>query len=101
MGTLLNHYDTIKSSAEVDLHNPGLLPAFQCTKVHHRYPNLSDKQTGWLECTTVFHKSSETNRHQTLKHLGQYWCYGNWSAIGNYDLHQNYLCPISMFFSYV
>ena len=48
--------DPIKSGAEVDLHNPGHLPALQSTavyvthtKVHHRYPNLSDKQTGWLE----------------------------------------------------
>ena len=31
----------------------------------------------------MFHKLSETNCQQTLKHLGQYWCYGNWSVIGN------------------
>ena len=27
--------------------------------------------------------SGNRYRHQTLKHLGQYWCYGNWSVIGN------------------
>ena len=53
------------------------------TEVHHRYPDLSDKQTGWLEDTTAFHKSSKTNRHQALKHLRQYWCYGNWAVIGD------------------
>ena len=49
--------DPIKRSAEVYLHNPGLLQALQMhsavyvthTKAHHKYPNLSDKQTGWLE----------------------------------------------------
>ena len=37
---------------------------------------------GWKH-TTAFHKSSETNRHQALKHLRQHWCYGNRSVIGN------------------
>ena len=38
------------------------------------------KLGGWKH-NTVYHKSSETNRHQTLKHLWQYWCYGNWSVM--------------------
>ena len=53
------------------------------TKVHHTYPDLSDKQTGWLEAYTEFHNSSETNLHQTLEYLKQHWCYGNLSVIGN------------------
>ena len=54
------------------------------TTVHHWYPDLSDKQTiGGLKHTTVFHKSSKTNRHQALKHLRQYRYCGNRSVIGN------------------
>ena len=83
--------DPIKSSTEVDLHNPGLLPALQCTLqcMCHKLKCITGTQPfpisklgGWMH-TTVFHKSSEMNRHQTLKHLGQYWCYGNWLVIGN------------------
>ena len=83
--------DIIKSSVEVDRHNPGLLPALQCTLkcMWHTQKCITGTQTfpisnlgGWKH-TRVFHKSSETNRHQTLKHLWQYWCYGNWSVIGN------------------
>ena len=43
---------------------------------------LISKLGGW-KYTTAFHKSSKTNRHQALKHLRQYGCYGNWSVIGN------------------
>ena len=53
------------------------------TKVYHRHPDFSDKQTGWLKHTTAFHKSSEAIRHQALKHLGQYRCCENRSVIGN------------------
>ena len=53
------------------------------TEVHHRYPDLSEKQLGGWKDTTAFHKSSKTNRHQVLKHLRQYRCYGNWSVVGN------------------
>ena len=83
--------DPIKSSAEIDLHNPGLLPTLQCTLqcMWHTQKCITGTQTflisklgGWKH-TTVFHKSSETNCHQMLKHLWQYWCYGNWSVIGN------------------
>ena len=73
---------TLQSYAEVDLHNVSLLPTLQCagirTKVDHRYQNLSAiSKLGGGKHTTAFHKSSETNRHQTLKHLRQYSCYGN------------------------
>ena len=83
--------DPIKSSAEIGLHNPGLLPTLQCPLqcVWHTQMRITSTQTfpisklgGWKH-TTVFHKSTETNRHQTLRHLWQYWCYGNWSVIGN------------------
>ena len=83
--------DPINSTAEVDLHNPGLLPALQCTLqcMCHTQKCITGTQTfpisklgGWKH-TTVFHKMSETNCYQTLQHLGQYWCYGNWSVIGN------------------
>ena len=40
------------------------------------------KLSGWKH-STEFHKSFRTNRHQTLKHLGQYCCYRNRSVIGN------------------
>ena len=40
------------------------------------------KLGGWKH-TTAFHKSSEANRHQALKHLRQYRCYGNLSVVGN------------------
>ena len=40
------------------------------------------KLGGWKH-STAFHKSFKTNRHQALKHLRQYWCYENWSVIGN------------------
>ena len=83
--------DPIKSSAEVDLHNRGLLSALQCTLQckWHTQKRITGTQTfpisklgGWRH-TTVLYKSSETNHHQTLKHLWQYWCYGNWSVIGS------------------
>ena len=48
---------------------------------HHKsaseVPHLSYKHT------TAFHKLSETNRCLTLKHLRQYWGYGNWLVISN------------------
>ena len=53
------------------------------TKVHHKYIDLSNKQTGYWKHTTVFQISSNRNRHQTLKHLRQYCCCGNRSVIGN------------------
>ena len=83
--------DPIKSSTEVDLHNPGLLPTLQCTLqcmwciqkcITGAQTFPINKLGGWKH-TTVFHKSSETKCHQMLKHLWQYWCYGNWSVIGN------------------
>ena len=33
--------------------------------------------------STAFHKSYKTKGHEAIKHLRQYWCYGNWSVIGN------------------
>ena len=45
--------DPVKGCTEINLYNPSLLPTHQCilqcmrhTKVHHWYPDLSDKQTG-------------------------------------------------------
>ena len=40
------------------------------------------KLGGWKHKTAI-NKSSEANQHQALKHLRQYWCYKNWSVIGN------------------
>ena len=60
----------IKCCKEINLHDPSLVLrtlhfAVYGThmKVHHRYPHLSDNQTGWLKHTTVFHKPLETNQH--------------------------------------
>ena len=62
--------DPIKGCAGINLYDPSLLPTLQCiSKVHHRYPDLSDKQLGGWKHTTAFHKSSEAIRHQEFKHL--------------------------------
>ena len=50
------------------------------TKVYHRYPDFPISKLGNWKHTTVFHKSPETNRHQTLKHFRPHWCFGNWSV---------------------
>ena len=46
----------IKGCTEINLYDPSHLPTLQCTlrcmrhtKIHHRYPDLSDKQAEWLE----------------------------------------------------
>ena len=81
----------IKGCTEVDLHDLSLLPTLQCTLqcMGLAQKCITGTQTfpisklgGWKH-TTAFRKSSKTNRHQTLKHLRQYLCYGNWSVIGN------------------
>ena len=48
--------EPIKGCTEINLYYPSLPRTLQCTlqwmwhtKVHHRYPDLSDKQTWWLE----------------------------------------------------
>ena len=83
--------DPIKSCTEVNLHDASLLPILQCTLqcMGHTQKCITGAQTfpisklgGWKD-TTTFHKSSKRNRHQALKNLRQYWCYGNWSVIGN------------------
>ena len=83
--------DPIKGSAEINLHDSSLLPSLQCTLqcMRHTQKCITDIQTipisklgGWKH-TTVFHKSSEANRHSVLKHLRQYRCYGNRSVVGN------------------
>ena len=68
-------------------HDPSLLPTLQC--VGHAQKCITGTQTfpisklgGWKH-TTAFHKLFKTNRHQVLKHLRQYWCYGQWSISGN------------------
>ena len=57
-----------------------LLPTLQCTLqcMRHAQKCITGIQTfpisklgGWKQ-TTAFHKSSEVNRHQALKHLGQH-----------------------------
>ena len=81
----------IKSCTEVNRHDPSLLSTLKCTLrcMGHAQNYITDTQTfpisklgGWKD-TTAFLKSSKTNRHQALKHLRQYRCYGNWSVIGN------------------
>ena len=83
--------DPIKGCAEISLYDPSLLPPLQCTLqcTRHAQKCITGTQTfpisklgGWKH-TTTFHKSSETNRHQTLKHLRQHRCYGNRSVVGN------------------
>ena len=83
--------DPIKGCTEVNLHDPSLLPTLQWTLqcMGHAQKCIAGTKTfsisklsGWKH-TTAFHKSSKTNRHQVLKHLRQYWCYGIWSIIGN------------------
>ena len=82
--------DPIKGWTEISLHDSSLLPTLQCTlqcMVHeqksitgtHTFP--ISKLGGWKR-TTAFHRWFKTNRHQALKHLRQYWCYGNRSVIG-------------------
>ena len=81
----------IKCCTEINLHDASLLPTVQCTLqcMGHAQKCITGTQTfpiikrcGWKH-TIAFHKLSKTNRHQVLKHLRQYWCYGNWSVIGN------------------
>ena len=67
------------------------LPTLQCTLlcVELAQKCITGTQTfpiskrgGWKH-TIALHKLSKTNRHQALKHLSQYWCYGNRSVIGS------------------
>ena len=83
--------DPVKGSAEINLKDPSLLPTLQCTLqcMRHAQKCITGSQTfpisklgGWKH-TTAFHKSSEANRHQALKLLRQYRCYGNRSVVGN------------------
>ena len=82
--------DPIKSCTEVNLHDPSLLPIPMHSAVYVTQQKcitgtqtfLISKLGGWKD-TTAFHKLSKTNRHQALKHLRQYRCYGNWSVIRN------------------
>ena len=76
--------DLIKGCTEIDLHNPDLLPTLQCTLcIGHTQKSFTGaeffliKKLGGWKHITAFHKSSVTNWHQTLKHLGQYRCYGS------------------------
>ena len=76
---MVNH---IKSYTEINLQDPSFLPLSNAlwlsetvygthTKVHHRYPDLSDKQTGWLEahhCMGSINRPrrTDTRRSNTL-----------------------------------
>ena len=73
--------EAIKGCAEINLHDPSLLQTPQCTFqcMGHANKRITGTQTfpisklgGWKH--TTFHKSFETNRHQTLKHHWQHWC---------------------------
>ena len=81
----------IKGCAEINLYDPSLLPTLQCTLqcMWHAQKCITGTQTfpisklgGWKH-STALHKSSEASRHQALKHLRQYWYYGNRSVVGN------------------
>ena len=83
--------DSIKAFSEVNLHNPSLLLTFKCALqcTGHTQQCITRPQTfpiselgGWKHAP-AFHKSSNTNWHQMLKHLWQHWCYGSQSVIGN------------------
>ena len=82
--------DPIKGCSEINLHDPSLLPTLQFTL--HWMGHITGTQNfpisklGCWKHTTAFHKSSKSNRLQTLKHLRQYWCYGNRSVIRNRGL---------------
>ena len=75
----------IKGCTEINLHDPSLLPTLQCTLqcMGHAQTCITGPLTFPIsKHTTAFHKSSQTNWHLTLKHLRQYWCFGNRSVIG-------------------
>ena len=83
--------DPIKDCAEINLYDPSLLPTLQCTLqcmwqeqkcITCTQTSLMSTQGGW-KYTIAFHKLCKMNRHQMLKHLWQFWCYGNQSVIGN------------------
>ena len=65
--------------AEVNQKIPSMLPILQCTFqcMRHTQKCSTGTQTfpiikfGGRKHTTAFHKMSETNRHQTIKHLRQ------------------------------
>ena len=97
----------VKGCAEVNLHNPGLLPTLQCTLKFMRHtqeciagtlPFLIRKLGGWKH-TTAFHESYKTKRHRapnppnTVRPIcsgnpsvvcnrGGRWTLRNWSDIG-------------------
>ena len=83
--------DPIKVCAEINMYDPSLLPSLQCTLQCMRYAQkcITGTQTfpiskfgGWKH-TTGFHKLSEANQQQALKHLKQYRCYINRSVVAN------------------
>ena len=53
------------------------------TLVHHRCPDLFDKQIGWMEAHHGVPQTVLDEPTQMLKHLRQYWPFGNLSVIGN------------------
>ena len=55
---------------------------------HKRPTHASDQsfpisKLGGCKHTIAFHKSSESNKQQTLKLDTKFWCYENQSVIGN------------------
>ena len=94
--------EPIKGCTEVILHNPDMLPTLQRTTYFAVYGTQTKgfevfSQTGFhtfqisklgvWKHAAMFHKSAETNRHQTLKHIRQNWCYKNRSVISNKEEH--------------
>ena len=83
--------DPSKCCAGINLYDPSLLPKLQCTLqcIRHTQKCITGTQTfpisklvDWKN-TTAFDKWSAANRHLALKHVRQYWCYGNRSVVGN------------------
>ena len=80
-----------KGCTEINQNDTSLLPTLQCPLqcMGHTQKCITgtqifqiSKQCCWKHIT-AFLKSTKTKRHQALKHLGQCWCCGNRSVIGN------------------
>ena len=82
--------DPIKGGAEINMNDPSLLATLQCTLQCMRHAQkcitgtqsfLISKLGGWS--TPLRSINPPRQRHQGLKHLTQYRCYGNRSVVGN------------------
>ena len=77
----LKYICEIPASCQLSMHSAayGTL-----TKVHHRYPDLSDKQTGWLEAHHWVPEIVQDDRHQAM--LSK--LVGNWQQRRKVDLSE-------------